>query len=270
MNQFIPDKILDWKTVEPVENYNRETIFKYMNGAGEVYRMFDYRSMIVKRFTSDKRPGITVELFDMGSPEDAYGIFSHSRESDNAGIGGGSEFKGGLLCFWKNRYFVCLITEKQTEDTHLAILELGRAIEKNIHGESKPPDLLRFLPDDGLDKSSIRYFHKHTSLNCHYYLSEHNILNLDDKTEAILAKYHPGNSYLLYVRYANQNLAKAALKSFRAGYIPEVENAEPVEVHKDKWVLAESYDNMVIIVFDAPDPDRAISLVNNIKEKIKM
>jgi len=54
-------------------------------------------------------PQITVELFDMGTPDDAYGVFSYGREQEETGIGGGYELRSSVLSFWQNRVLrMCL------------------------------------------------------------------------------------------------------------------------------------------------------------------
>ncbi len=268
MNRILTDDIEGWKATDSVEIYNWETIFDYMNGAGEVYRLYDYRKLAVKRYTHDKHPAITVELFDMGTPEDAYGIFSHSRTGDDVGVGMGSEYRGGLLCFFKGRFFACVYAEKQTDETRQAVFELARTIDKKITGESRLPDILQYLPEENMHKQSVRYFHKHTSLNCHYYLAEQNILNLSDKTEAVLARFTPDDVYLLFIRYDDHTRAQEAIDSFIAGYIPEAKESGLAQIEQNKWVKAILSKNYVIVVFDAATAEQAETLANSVIERI--
>lgn len=268
MNRILTDDIEGWKATDSVEIYNRKTIFDYMNGAGEVYRLYDYRKLAVKRYTHDKHPAITVELFDMGTPEDAYGIFSHSRTGDDVGVGMGSEYRGGLLCFFKGRFFACVYAEKQTDETRQAVFELARTIGINIIGESRLPDILQYLPEENLHKQSVLYFHKHTSLNCHYYLAEQNILNLSDKTEAVLARFTPDDVLLLFIRYDDSSQAQKAIDSFIAGYIPEAKESGLAQIEQNKWVKVILFKNYVIVVFDAATAEQAETLANSVIERI--
>ena len=84
----------------------------------------------------------------------------------------------------------------------------------------------------------------------------------------MLAKYKPGQTYLLCVRYMEQNSAQKALDSFIAGYIPEAGKASFVQTEKGKWVKAITVKNFVVVVFDAPDQDRASALANAMKDRI--
>lgn len=268
MNELIPEKILDWTAADEFETYDRESIFDYINGAGEVYRQYDFRQLLVKRLKKTNHPPITVELFDMGSSGDAFGVFSHSREGEDAGIGQGSEFRGGLLCFWKSRFFICIYAEKRTDETDNAVLELARNIERKIRQFGPPPGLLSYLPEEGLIYSSIIYFHNQASLNYHYYLAENNILNLSDDMEAVIARYDPDKVFLLCIRYNNEDQAEKSLQDFIAGYMPEARTTGLAQVEEDRWVKAEVAANFVVIALEAPTAISAEKLTGAATDKI--
>jgi len=266
--KLIPDQFNDWKAVGDDQSYNRETIFDYIDGAGEVYLLYGFKDVAVKKLSGPDSTEITIEIFDMGSSEDAFGIFSHSREGNDIGMGGGSESRDGFLCFWKDRYFVCVYSSKQSAEFNEAVVAIGRDIANRIPGDANEPDILNILPDDGLIESSVIYFHKQTSLNYHYYIAEENLLNLDDQTDAVLANYKPGRITLLCIEYPDAGMAEEALSSFLLKYIPEAGDSKPAEIDKDKWVKSTVMDRYFIAAFDASDEKTAESLVNNVKENI--
>jgi hypothetical protein len=266
--KLIPDEFDGWKAEGDIQSYNRETIFDYIDGAGEVYLMYGFKDVAVKKLLNPDSVEITAELFDMGGPDDAFGIFSHAREGNDIGIGGGSEFRDGYLCFWKDRYFVCVYTYKTGEAVNDAVMGIGKTIAANIAGDVNPPELVNLLPGDGKRKSSEIYFHRQTSLNYHYYLSEKNILHLSDSTDALLARYDPGNSLLLCVKYPDPAEAKNGYDGFIAGYIPEADTSGFAETEKGKWVKAFYIGRYLAAVLDAPDRESAGSLAEEIKNNI--
>ena len=230
--KLIPDEYNGWKTTGEIESYDRKSIFDYIDGAGEVYLMYGFIDVAVKKLTGPDSVEITVELFDMSTPDDAFGIFSHSREGNDTGIGGGSEYRDGYLCFWKDRYFVCVYTYKTGNEINDVVIGLGKAIAANIAGETNPPEILSLLPADGMRKSSEIYFHKQTSLNYHYYLSEDNILGLGDSTDAVMAQYDPGKTILLIVKYPALGEAETAYNNFISNYIPDADDSGLAETEK--------------------------------------
>ncbi len=264
MHDLMPDEMAGWKAESDGETYDTIGIFRYMNGAGEIYRLYSYREMVVRRYMRDGMPEITVEVFDMTTSEDAYGVFSHSRENEVDHPGNGAEYRSGLLSFWKDRFYVSIMAEKETPESKAAIYQFAEAIERNIAAVGEKPDILRLLPPDGLDTNSIRYFHLYTSLNYHYYVADDNILELDRDTEAVLATYKPGGHYLLYIMYPNADRAAQAYRNFLISYIPDASDSGTSQTENSKWVTAMIERNYVIVVFDAEDEEAAIQLMSNV------
>ncbi|MGD2218312.1 MAG: hypothetical protein PVJ64_16260, partial [Gemmatimonadales bacterium] len=242
-------------------SYDRETIFEYINGAGEVYRSYAFDQVVVAVYTSSQGPDITVELFDMGVPADAFGVFSYAREHEETGIGGGYEQRGRVLCFWQDRYYVCVASEERTADSDRALEDFARAISERLPPASEPPDLVSMLPDDGLVAFSQRFFHLHQSLNYHYYLARENILELSDETDAVLARYAPGSTYLLLVRYATKGDAAAALSSFRQGYVPDASPSQTIETENGAFLSYRGRDRFAVVVLDAVSETAANELL---------
>ena len=251
MVDLLPERIDTWTRSDSAVTYDRETIFDYINGAGEVYRSYAFSQVVVVVYSSPDGPDITVELFDMGNPADAYGVFSYAREREETGIGGGYEQKGRVLCFWQDRYYVCVAAEERTADSDRALLDISRAISGRLPPASDPPDLVAMLPGAGLVAFSERFFHLHQSLNYNYYLARENLLELSSETDAVLARYAPGSTYLLLIRYASESDAAAAVSSFRQGYLPEAGDSQTVETENGAFLSYGRRDRFVVVVLDA-------------------
>ena len=267
LEQLLPDSISGWRSAGQHEKYDYDGIFKYMNGAGEIYRMYDYKSMEVARLEKNGQPGITVEMFDMGTPADAFGVFAHGREGDEAGLGEGSEYRAGLLYFYQGRYFFSLMVEEETPETRKVLFELARHMARQLKPHGSRPEILEMLPKENLRANTVRYFHYHRSLNYHYYLASDNILKLNDKTDAVLAQYAPDNAYLLIIAYPDSDAALKAYESFVSGYIPEAVDGQ-YEIEPGKWVRIERMDNHIMVVFDASDKQRAGALIDEVKANL--
>jgi hypothetical protein len=268
MREFVPSEVNGWQAQDEAETYDRETIFDYIDGAGEVYLMYDFRKVMVFHFIRAEQPNILVELFDMGSPQDAFGVFSHAREDEDQGIGQGSEYRGGLLCFWKSKFFVCISSERETPEAKKAVQDLAEKIAGKIKTTGARPELLDYLPSEGLESNTVRYFHKHTTLNYHYYTAGENILNLGPQTEAVLATYQPDETYLLCVRYPDQEQAKEALNSFLTAYVPEATKSGIAETEDGKWVAVRQDHTFLVAVFDAPTEAYAQDLIKAVEDRL--
>ncbi len=261
MADLLPDRIAAYTRDDSSVTYDRETIFDYINGAGEVYRSYAFSQVRVAVYSAPGAPDITVEIFDMGNPADAYGVFSYAKESEESGLGGGYERKGRVLCFWQDRYYVCVASEERSDDSERALLEVARAISEKLPPASNPPELVALLPEEGRIAFSERFFHLHQSLNYNYYLARENILELGPETDAVLARYAPGSTYLLLVEYQNESVASAAASSFQRGYLPDSGDSQTLQTENGKFTAYEQRDRHLIVVLDAESETAARDLL---------
>lgn len=261
--QALPDKILDWKAFGKDEIYNRETIFKYIDGGGELYLTYGFKQVHVRRYINPSQDEIILDIYDMGSSADAFGIFSVEREGEEAGFGQGSEYGGGLLRFWKGRYFVSIITMGDEEKSKPAIMELGKTVAALIEPGSKP-SLLKLLPAEGLIENKISYLHSYIPLNNLYFIASDNILHLGPKTDCLWAEYRVSNdqiAYLLLIKYQDQEKAAEAYQNFIKIYMPEALPSGLAQMENKKWTAAKLNKNMVAVVFEALQKKWALKLL---------
>ncbi|MDP3017874.1 MAG: hypothetical protein Q8N70_12495, partial [Deltaproteobacteria bacterium] len=272
MKRLLPLKVEDYKADGKDELYDRNTAFRYMDGAAELYRSYAFKLLLVRRYLKAGHPSLLVELFDMGSSEDAFGIFSYQIEEEEVGIGQGSDYGGGLLRFWKGNYFANVFAERETPATRKDILTLGEAIVKNIKKEGSKPKLIQFLPEEGLSQGTIHYFHLHQVLNHHYFISHENILNLGARTNAILATYpspgEKGKTFLLLIQYPDQKQAEKAFQSFLKAYMPEAPSSKTVKTENGKWTSAKIHRQYILVVFDAPSVEKTEELIRAVVKKL--
>lgn len=263
---FIPRTIGPWLS-EADEVFDAETIFDYIDGSGEVYRAYNMKLVLARRFHKDGRPDIIVDLFDMGSSEDAFGVYTHDLDGEDAGVGQGSTYKGGLLSFWKDRYFGSVYAEQETDETKGLVLELGRRIAAAMPREGERPALLSVLPADGLAPKTVRFFHNHLVMNYHFFVADTNILLLDQTTDAVLASYGDPErrSRLLVVDYGEPAKAAAARDSFVNAYMPEANDSGVVKTENGRWTAVRTAGNAVAVVFDAGSEAEAASRLDKIE-----
>jgi hypothetical protein len=250
-----PAEVAGWKWDGKENHYNRKTIFDYIDGAGELYIAYNFNGVKVRRYEKPNEPPITVEVYDMETSEDAFGVFSFERQDEEAGVGQGSEFGGGLLRFWKGKYFVSVFAEGQGKDAEAATLELGKTIAAAIKTAGPSPKLLNALPKNkgGLVEKNIRYLRSHILLNQRFFIANQNILNLNPKTEAVLGQYVQGRQkiHLLIIRYASQPEAAAALQKFKKAYMPEAGSRNSIQTEDKKWTAIGQPGSFILIVFGA-------------------
>jgi hypothetical protein len=256
----LPQTIGEWVRQDDPVTYDGETIFDYINGAGEVYRSYAFSHVDVERYQRSEAEGVSVEVFDMGNPHDAFGVFSYAREDEEEGIGAGFERKGSILCFWQDRFYVCVAAEQRYDDPGPVLEEIARGISGHLPPGGERPALVGTLPAEGLVPFSDRFFHLHQTLNYNYYLVRENVLNLSAETDAVLARYAPGSTYLVMISYLTESQASAALASFREAVVPGAEGTEAAQRENGSFVSSGQEGPFLVLVLNADSEDTADAL----------
>ena len=264
----LPPEMAGWKWDGKEKSYDSRTVFQYINGAAELYLAYGFRGLRVWRYEKAGTPAIVVEKYELASPEDAYGVFSYEQQDEPAGIGQGSEFGGGLLRFWKGRYFVSVYAEGEGPGVEEAILGLGRGADGAIPAEGEEPAIVRLLPGKsfGRIEKSTRYLKSHVLLNQRFFISHENILSLSRRTEAVLAAYSrdPQKVHLLLIRYPAPEDAASALNSFKKAYLPEAGQKDRLKTEDKKWTFARRQGEYLLLVFSSPTESDAEALLRAI------
>jgi len=269
MQPLLPLSIHQWKAFGESRPYAGQEIFGYMDGAGEVYRAYDYRELLTQRYVHPSQGEILAEIFDMGSSRNAFGVFTYMQGRGPAvEIGQDGEYKNGLLCFWRGKYFVCVMTDNENEPAREAILELGVKVSEAIGQDGEKPEILHSLPKGRYLPNSLRYFRGKDILNTHYYLGEGNLLCLNEETEGVLVRLNEDRSYLLLVAYPDTEKADSACSTFVAGYMPDGANEGIVEKKPGKWTACVAEKRYVAVVFDVPDRERAVHSLESLKGRL--
>jgi hypothetical protein len=269
----LPQQILGWKTDGPDKVFTRQTIFDYMDGGGEIYLAYDFQRLRAREYARPDAPRIVAEVYQMASSRDAYGIFTHDMDGQPVSVGQMALYSAGLLRFWKDRFFVRLQAEDETPEVKTALMSLGDRIASAIPQEGRKPSLLAALPPQGLIQSSIHYFHTSVSLSVHYFLDVSNLLNLNLRTEAILAHYQQSSDkpHLLIVRYPKMGDAKAAFEQFSMVYLRETPRGKAVfhKLEKGQFAGGRCKERTLLLVFEAGSRESAEELVELAASRMK-
>ncbi len=147
-----------WVVNEAPEVFTKETLFEHINGEADLFVKygFDKSVFAILRNINSPDEKIDIDIYDMVTPLQAFGIFSRFRQSESpAGIGLDSYVKDRYALFYKDRYFVVLQSTR-SDDTILK--ELSKSIESRISGISAPPKEIGYFPKNGLKPGSVEYY----------------------------------------------------------------------------------------------------------------
>lgn len=272
------DGVAGWRMQGEPATYTRATLFDYINGGADFYLGYAFRQAVVADYIGAGGAKITVELYDMGSSYDAFGVFAHDRGAQSKPIGQESSWGNGVLTFWKDRLFARLFADRDSEQVRQGILRLGKALSTSVRTRGAKPPLLRFLPPAGLAATSVRYLHTDTALNRVLYLPG-NPLRLNHKTEVACGEYPTGDVRikLVVVSYADVQEAGAGLRGVGKLHGARPPEHAPPGVHSGTyvreterygWVGGFARERYVIVVSDAPSEGAAQRLLESVRKRV--
>lgn len=263
----LPKEVMGWRTDGKYALYDNETIFDYIDGAGEIYRAYNLLRCLALQYRRLDGSSITLDIFELKTSADAFGVFTHDTSGNGVDIGTDGRYREGWLNFWKDRFFVSLYMEFVSVEAEKTVLTLGRHIEKQIPEAGSYPEILNSLPNAGLIRDSIRFLHHHVILNYHYYFSNENILGLTANTDAVLAEYemNHANARLLLIRYPEPGQAKSALSNIFKYYIPEADQTKTARLETNKWAAASVKSCLLVFVMEADSKEIAQGILKSMQ-----
>ncbi len=262
----LPEAAGQWRAASRPVAYTTETIFDYIDGHAEVYLAYGFCGSIARRYLGPEGEGdIVLDVFELASPEDAFGVFTHDQDGEDAALGQGSLFRYGWLSFWKGPFFVSIYAEGESDEARGAVFELGREVAAAIQMVGSLPAIVGLLPSRGLDPRSVRYLHDPTILAAHLPFDGGHILRLGPNAVAALGRYDLADSraYLLLVSYRDTADAGSAESDFTELFLGR--EGEPLE-HPDGWyAMARLPGNPEVLAFvvRAGSAEQALETLGN-------
>jgi hypothetical protein len=267
----LPETINGWKASGPDRFFNDSTLYDYIDGGAELFISYGFTKVFNRNYSKPEQPKIIVDIFYMNSSSDAFGVFMQSTGRIENDFGQQSQQTNGSIIFWKNNFYISIMCTPETEESKAAITILAKEIDKSIIGIGSLPPIINLLPEQNLDKKSIRYFKHYIWLNSHTFISNDNILNINSKVYCIQAKYNKNNSnpILLIIEYPTMDEAVLAKDNFIQSFNAKLLKSRIVKTEKHKWIGLESFKNYIWAVFNCNDKTAAQNLLDSATKKIK-
>ncbi len=136
--------------------YTPDNLFQYMDGGADIFLVYGVQILLHQ----DLRAGtadVALDIFDMGSPDTAFGMYAAERLPDEPYIHVGSEgyANRGSLNFYQDRYYVKLTAVGEGADP--ALEALARSVSSRIGANPALPTVLALLPAEDRKPHSEQY-----------------------------------------------------------------------------------------------------------------
>lgn len=127
------------------ETFTRDTLYEHINGEAELYLPYGLDSAAAGYYKAGERSkvGLAIDIYRMGSPLDAFGIYSNYRnpEGETVQVGVEGEISPTQLLFFQDRYFVRINSSGREPPAREAILACAQAVSEKLPPSSWPQEL---------------------------------------------------------------------------------------------------------------------------------
>ncbi|MCD6506056.1 hypothetical protein J7M22_05455 [Candidatus Poribacteria bacterium] len=233
LEELLPQSLNGWSSVKS-SLYTPENLYEYIDGEAEAFLAFDFRSLLSTTYSRNGSGEITVDIYDMKSPKNAFGIYSSLRYGDlnYVDIGNQGFLTKDELDFWKGRFFVKVI-DFTTDGSAEMIPRFEKFIASKIPDPTTEEYLIRLLPKEGLVPNSAKFILK-------------NMLGQSFLSNGFMAEYRIDGEECQFF-YSEQESDEAAKKAFEM-YRSTFPNASPTprEIGDESFIGNDPYYKTVI------------------------
>lgn len=145
-----------------VSTYKPETLFEFMNGAAELYLLYDFAEMNVQAYEDKQDNTINIEIYDHQNINNSFGIYSQERpyECEFLSIGTQANYIEGYLNFYQGRYYVKLSGYSLGAKDKEILTTAGKTVSARLKEKADPPQALKLFPDSQKIKNKEEYITK--------------------------------------------------------------------------------------------------------------
>jgi hypothetical protein len=150
-----------WKWEGKPRHYTPQNLYEIIDGEAELYISYGFKELasLIYYRGSPEDTFFVVDIFDMGSPLNAFGLYSSFRHPDYLFEDIGSEGYASDygIKFYKGRYLVDIKAGEFSETCKKAVWGTAREIAERMDAPRKAPALTELLPAHGQVPHTLRY-----------------------------------------------------------------------------------------------------------------
>jgi hypothetical protein len=152
-----------WSRVTEPETYDAGNLWDYINGQAPFFIDYGFVRVDAAEYVHDEdSTSVLLEVYEMGRPQEAFGIFAAERTQDDRPleVGAGAYLGANVLGFWQGTRYVKLTSFEESPEIEALLIELAEAMSAQIPGRGEELETLRLFPAEGRIEASERFIPK--------------------------------------------------------------------------------------------------------------
>ena len=191
-------ELLSWVQSRAPSTYQGKTLYRDRAispvASPDLYYAYGFERQAEVEYQAPQfgsKPLILLEIFDMGTPENAFGIYNFHTypRMKFEWVGSKAMFEGGYLRFSKGKYFVQIEGYEFATGIRDGMIALGKAVAAQIKDPPPEPQILALLPNNKKIHGSTKLFLSNWTLSQIYSTLPADVPQLTDTALGVSAYY---------------------------------------------------------------------------------
>ena len=187
-------ELLGWVQSRAPSTYQGKTLYRDRATSPDLYYAYGFEQQAEVEYQAPQfgsKPLILLEIFDMGTPENAFGIYSFYTypRMTFEWVGAKAMLSGGYLRFAKGKYFVQIEGYEFATGIREGMIALAKAVAAQIKDPPPKPQMLALLPKNKKIHGSTKLFRSNWALSQIYSTLPANVPQLADTALGVSAYY---------------------------------------------------------------------------------
>jgi hypothetical protein len=152
-----------WSLVTEPEHYEADNLWEYINGQADFFIDYGFVRVDAAEYRNDQESSsVVLEVYRMGRPQEAFGIFAAERTQDDRPLEIGAEAYLGanVLGFWQGEQYVKITSFDEGSAIEQLLIGLAEEISSRIPGQERELETLLLFPEEGRVEASERFIPK--------------------------------------------------------------------------------------------------------------
>ena len=232
-------EILDWVQSRAPSTYEGKTLYRDRTEAPDLFYAYGFQRQAEVEYQAPRfgsKPLILLEIFDMGTPENAFGIYNFHiyPQVKFEWVGSKAMLSGGYLRFSKGKYFIQIEGYEFATGIREAMVLLAKDIAARIKEPALEPQILSLLPSNKM-RGTVKLFRSNWVLRQIYSTLPVNVPQLSDTALGVSARYRDNpdlknwteSQIVFIIRFPGPSAAESAYTIYRDSVM---EAALPLEI----------------------------------------
>jgi CubicO group peptidase (beta-lactamase class C family) len=151
-----------WELHDRVMQFTPENLYEQINGRAEYYLAYDVMGMTFASLdkSSDSSIFVNLSIYDMGTPTNAFGVFSGERplEAPRLKLGRDAYHTGANHYIFQGQYYIQITAAANTDELRQVCMDLAEKVTDLLQDSGQPVWGLTALPETDRVPQSIQYF----------------------------------------------------------------------------------------------------------------